>query len=226
MGLSRLIVVNPFRWDEEATTRMATREAVHIVRTMENQTSLGQALGPFQFVVGTTARTRGLRQILWTPRRAAERILQMAEGNRVAILFGPEDRGLTNQDLRFCHLLVRIPTARFGSLNLAQAVLVLCYELHLASKETQQTSPDPPLATAEELERMYADLEEILIRISMVPPEHPEEEMMKVRRFLSRLGLHSREVRMLRGLSRQIRWYGEARAREAVKGRVGEEERS
>ncbi len=225
MGLSRLIVVDPFRWDEEATARMATREALHIVRSVEIRASLEDALAPFGFVVGTTARTGGMRDLLWTPRRAAERILDAGRANRIALLFGPEDRGLTNQDLRFCQLLVRIPTSRFGSLNLAQAVLILCYELHLASNEPHPVPPAPALAKAEELERMYADLQEILVRISMISPEHPESEMMKVRRFLSRLGLLSREVRMIRGLARQIRWYGETRVRDELARRLREKGR-
>jgi len=131
----------------------------------------------------------------------------VSERNRVALLFGPEDRGLTNEDIRHCHILVNIPTAGFSSLNLAQAVMVLCYEVFTASLEGK-TDFVPRLATCNELEQMYRHLKEILVRISYINPENPDYWINGLRRFFNRLPLRAKEVNMIRGMCRQIDWYG------------------
>ncbi len=101
---------------------------------------------------------------------------------------------------------------------------MLCYELHLAATGKPGTTKSPSLATIEEVEQMYGDLQAALIRISMISADHPEAGMMKLRRFLSRAGLLSHEVRMIRGLTRQILWYGEAKAHEALERGLRQEE--
>ncbi len=214
MGLSRLAVVAPAKWDGEAMHRMATREAASLIESMTVYPVLEEALAACGLVIGTTARGGRLRKPLWTPWRAAEHVRRLAPGNEVALLFGPEDRGLTNEELRLCHLLVRIPTAGFSSLNLAQAVLLICYELRRATVP-QPEAPPPPLATVQELERMYAHLQSVLTEISVLATSQPDREMAKVRQFLSRIGLTSREVQMIRGACRQVSWYGDMRAKAA-----------
>jgi tRNA/rRNA methyltransferase len=216
MGVAGLVLVGPLRWDEEAMLRMATREAAHVIRSAEIHESLESALGAFHVVVGTTARSGGLRRPLWTPWRAARRVVELGSQDRVALLFGPEDRGLTNHDIRLCHMLARIPTARFASLNVAQAVMVMCYELHRATLEEEDKAASAPIATVQELERMYSHLQETLIRLSVVPSDHPQTAMLKARQFLSRVGLTHQETQMIRGLCRQIEWYGEMKARDAL----------
>jgi tRNA/rRNA methyltransferase len=113
-------------------------------------------------------------------------------------------------------MLVRIPTDRFASLNVAQAVLVMCYELRKEAAPDMGSAPAARGATVEALERMYAHLEETLLRLCVIPASNPQRGMMKVRRFLSRVRLRSHEVQMIRGLCRQIEWYAEKRARDGV----------
>lgn len=217
MGVSRLIVVDPLRWDEETIIRLATRRAADLIHSLEIHQSLEEALGPFQFVVGTSAREGGLRETYWTPRQAVSEVLALGEGNRVALLFGPEDRGLTNHELRLCHALVRIPTAQLASLNVAQSVMVLCYELHLAAMGPQSPSRYQPLAKVEDLERMYSRLKEILVKIGLMHSRHDDHGMMRVRQFLSRVRLQTGEVQLILGLCRQVEWYAESRAKESLR---------
>lgn len=208
MGLSRLMLVRPENCDLYRVLKMATGSSADIVEEMEYHEDLEEALGPFQHVVGTTARTGSHRPAMADPRRLARELIPIAENNRAAILFGPEDRGLSNEHLRFCQTIVTIPTASFSSLNLAQAVMVVCYELFLAST-APCTENLPRLANRFELEGMYRHLGDVLMKIGFINPQNPEHWMLNVRRFLSRLPLRAREVRIVRGICRQIDWYTE-----------------
>ena len=127
MGFTRLIVVSPKIWDEERIRRLATHAAASVVDTIHRFDSLAEALAPFGHVVGTTARLGGQRSVIKSPERLARSIIPLSKNNAVAILFGAEDRGLTNDDVKHCHQLVNIPTKDFTSLSLAQAVMVICY---------------------------------------------------------------------------------------------------
>ena len=208
MGFSRLVVVEPGIWDEARIRRLATHAAGSVVDEIQRFDTLAEALGPFGHVVGTTARLGGQRSVLKSPERLAENLVSISKNNPVAILFGPEDRGLTNDDLKHCHQLVNIPTAGFTSLNLAQAVMVICYCLSAAQKA------DPPpftprLAKRIELDQMYAELTDALVRIGYVQPENPDYWMVRIRRFFSRLQLRAGEVSIVRGICRQIQWFGD-----------------
>ncbi len=207
MGISQLIVVDPRDCDLTRILKMATHFAADLVEAMEVFEDLATALAPFQYVVGTTARVGRKRPTVSDPRQVAESVISVSQPNRVALLFGPENWGLTNDELMLCDALVTIPTGAFSSLNLAQAVMILCYEVFLASREQARPS-GPRLATRQELEAMYEQLKKTLINISFINPENPDYWMQQVRRFLSRVGLQSRDVRMIRGMCRQIEWYG------------------
>ena len=136
----------------------------------------------------------------------AEKLVPICSNNRVALLFGPEDRGLTNVQLRYCHAVVTIPTSDFSSLNLAQAVLILCYELMMAGdKPTNQFVPR--LATRRELDGMYEHLKETFIKINFINLDNPDYWMQNIRRFFSRIGLRARDVKIIRGICRQLDWY-------------------
>jgi tRNA/rRNA methyltransferase len=206
MGIRRLVVSDPYKCDLTRILKMATHTAEDVVADMEVVDDLEDALSPFQYIVGTTARTGSHRQTVRSPRRLAQDLIPISQKSRVAILFGPEDRGLAARELKYCDALVTIPTADFKSLNLAQAVMVLAYELFLAS--TRESRPFVPrLATSRELEGMYEHLGRILTRIHFINPENPEYWMMSVRRFCSRIGLRAREVKLIRGVCRQMEWY-------------------
>lgn len=209
MGINGLVVVDPQNYDLTKITRMATHAAHVVVEQIAVFDTLESALSPYQYVVGTTARLGGQRQAVTTPPRLAEKLIPISNRNQVAVLFGPEDRGLTNDEIRYCHILVNIPTAEFSSLNLAQAVMVLCYEICNAGIDLDgETGFTPRLATRNELEQMYDQLKEILVRISYINPENPDYWIDGLRRFFNRLPLRAKEVRIIRGVCRQINWYG------------------
>jgi len=207
MGLRRLIVVDPPRCDLTRVCKMATQAALDVVEEMEVFTGLDEALRDFGYVVGTTARLGGQRQVIRDPARLAEMLVPISAENQVAVLFGPEDRGLTNEDLRFCHLVATIPTADFSSLNLAQAVMVVCYELFRCSLETPKEFT-PRLANRFELDAMYAQLKDVLMRICFINPANPDYFMNNLRHFGTRMQLRAKEVQIIRGICRQIDWYG------------------
>lgn len=207
MGLRRLIVVAPENFDMARVRMMATQGGLEIVEAMERQDDLPTALGPFNFVACTTARLGGQRQTIISPADLAQQLIPVSQENRIAVVFGPEDRGLSNEDIRYSHYLVNIPTAEFSSLNLAQAVIVVCYELFKAQRR-EKTPFVPRLANRFELDAMYAQLADVLVRISYINPENPEYWINNLRRFFNRYPLRAKEVAIIRGICRQIDWYG------------------
>ena len=216
MGLTRLIVVDPDLWDDARIRRLATHEAGSVVDRIRRFDSLDEALAPFGHVVGTTARLGGQRPVIRSPEALARSLIPVSRNNPVAILFGPEDRGLTNDDLKRCHQLVNIPTVDFTSLNLAQAVMVVCYCLSTAA----QTGPaefTPRLAKRIELDLMYEELTASLVQIGYMNPENPDYWMIRIRRFFSRRSLRAGETSIIRGICRQIRRYGDKRYTDGLK---------
>ena len=163
------------------------------------------ALEPLNYVVGTTARLGGQRQSVISADRLTPELAPITENNRVGLVFGPEDRGLTNEDLRLCHRLVTIPTAEFSSLNLAQAVMIICYELR-RDRSLESKPFVPRLANRQELDGMYAQLKDVLIKISYIQPDNPDYFMNNLRQFGTRMGLRAKEVSIIRGICRQINW--------------------
>jgi len=216
MGLTRLIVVAAEVWDDARIRRLATHEAGSVVDRIRRFDSLDEALAPFGHVVGTTARLGGQRPVIRSPEVLARSLIPVSKNNPVAILFGPEDRGLTNDDLKHCHQLVNIPTVGFTSLNLAQAVMVVCYCLSTAS-QTAPASFTPRLAKRVELNQMYEELTASLVQIGYMNPENPDYWMFRIRRFFSRLSIRAGETSIIRGICRQIRRYGDKRYNDGLK---------
>ena len=161
----------------------------------------------FSLQVGTTGRADVAGT--WTPRQLAEEARGRVGGGGLAVVFGPESSGLTSLELGLCHALVHVPTdPAQPSLNLAQAVMIVCYEIFLTTRETK-TESLPRLANKLELEGMYDHLKGVLMKIGFIDPQNPEHWMLNIRRFLSRVPLRAREVRVIRGVCRQIDWYTE-----------------
>ncbi|NOY69246.1 MAG: RNA methyltransferase [Deltaproteobacteria bacterium] len=206
MGISDLVVVAPEIFDKGRVKALATHAALDVVENIRLFDTLAKALAPFSYVVGTTARLGDKRQALSTPARLAEKLVPISAANRVAIVFGPEDRGLTNPELSYCHSLVTIPTADFSSLNLAQAVMIISYELFRAGIPAPKEFA-PRLATRFELDPMYGQLTDLLVRISYIQPDNPDHWMHKIRKALSRVSLKAAEVSIIRGICRQVNWY-------------------
>jgi tRNA/rRNA methyltransferase len=206
MGIGQLVVVAPENDDPKPISALATHAATGVVEHMLRFDDLATALAGYHYVVGTTARLGGQRKTVASPEQMAQQLIPITQQNRVALLFGPEDRGLTNAEIRLCHLLVNIPTAAFSSLNLAQSVMVLCYELFKATLGTAKPFT-PRLASRHELDGMYDQVKEILVRINYIQPDNPDYWMNKLRHFFSRLQLRAGEVSIIRGICRQINWY-------------------
>jgi tRNA/rRNA methyltransferase len=207
MGIGRLIVVDPRDCDLTRILKLATHFAADLVEAMEVFEDLETALAPFHYVVGTTARVGSRRPAISDPRKLAQTLIPISQNNPVALVFGPENWGLTNAEVQLCDALTTIPTAEFGSLNVAQAVMILCYEIFLASRDDAPEF-EPRRATRQELEAMYEKLKETLVDIRFISAENPDYWMGHVRRFFSRVGLRARDVKMIRGICRQIAWYG------------------
>jgi tRNA/rRNA methyltransferase len=216
MGLRRLTVVQPENFVEERVRTLATHVAGDVVDAITRHDSLAAALADCQYVVGTTARLGGERQSVVSPPVMARRLVTISQANEVALVFGPEDRGLTNADIRLCHTLVNIPTDAFASLNLAQAVMVMCYEVFTARTDDDGAF-QPRLATRHELDGMYDQLRDILVRISYINPENPHYWMNRLRHFGTRLQLRAREVSIIRGIIRQVDWFARKNYEDGLK---------
>ena len=206
MGVGQLIVVSDEAPDQERMRKTATHHTGHLLDSMQIFPDLGRALASFTWVVGTSARQGRQRRLLTSPRKMVADLLPKLADNRVALVFGPEDRGLTNEDLRFCNMVTCIPTADFSSLNLAQAVAVLCYELYTAALHSQSSgaATGAKLAECRELENMYGQIELTLRKMNFLHDADYAYWMANIRNFLGRVGLRSREVKFLRGFCRQI----------------------
>ena len=207
MGIRQLVIVDPQNFDLSKALKLATHFASDIIEKSKFCPDLKEALSSFNYVVGTTARLGGQRQVVCTPLTLARNLIPISAKNRIAILFGPEDKGLSNEDIRYCHALVNIPTAEFSSLNLAQSVMILCYEIFIAGGEANEEFT-PRMASRHELDGMYDQLKDILVRISYINSENPDYWLNHFRRFFTRLQLRAKEVNIIRGLCRQVDWYG------------------
>lgn len=210
MGITRLVVVRQEPPDQQKMLKMATHHAAHIIENMELHQELAPAIAPYSWVVGTTARHGRQRRSIKTPRQMVGQVLPLLQNNQIALLFGPEDRGLTNDDLKFCNLVTTIPTAAFSSLNLAQAVAIHCYELYYGVLDAQHSGNKefvPKRAEGQELEAMYEHVEQMLHHIGFLKPTDYQYWMRTIRQFLGRVGLRSKEARIIRGFCRQLIWY-------------------
>lgn len=203
MGLSSLYLVSPLIFPHDKAKEMASG-AVDILEQATVVNTLDEAIADCQLVVGTSARPRTIPWPTLSPRELAEKIQQESETNKIAILFGRESSGLTNEELHCCHFHIQIPSnEEYSSLNLAAAVQIIAYELRVANlKQTEITSPnwDYQYATAKELEGFYTHLEQVLVALDFLNPKAPRQLMTRLRRLFSRSRLDVMEVNILRGI--------------------------
>lgn len=222
MGLSDLYLVDPIDFPSTHADARASG-ATDVLRNAHVCKTLDEAIGDVQVVVGASARSRHIPWPLMSPRETAAKTRQSIEaGNKVALVFGREDAGLTNEELQRCTAHVHIPTnPDFSSLNLAAAVQVLAYETRIALLEAQETkeNEDPKacetqggiaskwgtdwdyeLVTREELERFFVHLEQTLIDIEFLDPNNPKQLMARMRRLYQRAVPDQMEVNILRGM--------------------------
>jgi tRNA/rRNA methyltransferase len=205
MGLSRLVLVDPTGHRSSEAYQMAYG-AKEILEGAELAKTLPRAVSKAGLVIGTTVRHhKGYGRLMPLPELVPV-ILSYARRQRVAVVFGSERTGLTNDEIALCQRLVVIPTApNFPSLNLAQAVMVVLYEIWKGLSK-RISFPDRKLAPSRELEYFYQDMEQLLLAIGFVKGRQGRFILADLRRIFGRAGLDSREVRILRGILRQIRW--------------------
>ncbi len=207
-GISQLIVVTEEVFDQERMLKMATHKAAHLIETMQVCRTTAEAAEPFHFIVGTTARQGRHRPQDQTPREVMAEIVPIFAGNRIGLMFGPEDSGLSNEDLDLCQFASTIPTAGFSSLNLAQAVAIHCYELYTAINSRPFAKiPKSDFANSFDLEGMYEHLEEALAEITFIRDTNRIYWMRNIRQFLGRLQLKKKEASMIRGICRKLLWH-------------------
>jgi tRNA/rRNA methyltransferase len=205
MGLSELRLVNPCRTDHLDALKFAV-SARDLLEGAEIFSSLRDAIRDCPFSVATTRRHGKYRQEIFTPEEIAGKVGEAQRGGRVALVFGQEDNGLTTDEVALCRWQATIPTAgEFGSLNLAQAVLIFAYELFRNTGETFPRHGRVP-APAGELETLYDHMESALLHIGFLNPQNPDHIMRSLRRIFARSELDSREVAVLRGMMAQIEW--------------------
>ncbi len=211
MGLTELVLVNPCDFPSDKALYRAV-SAEDLLGSARVVTTLDDAIGDVGLVIGTSARDRRIPWPMLTPHECGVKVNQHAIKNAgVAILFGPESRGLKNEDLHRCQFHVNIPTGKaYTSLNLAMAVQVICYEI-LKAKLDQATAThhapshedsnwDLPFADATAMEHFYVHLERTLTDIKFHDPEVPKQLMTRLRRLFNRIRPDQMEISILRGI--------------------------
>nr|WP_309491395.1 RNA methyltransferase [Trinickia mobilis] len=213
MGFSRLVLVSPrvahVQSDPEAIAMASGADdvlaSVHVVPT------LADALTGVHWSIALTARLREYGPPQLAPRAAAMEACRHAANGDIALVFGNERTGLSNEDVERCSALAHIPAnPAYSSLNLAQAVQVLCYELRMAYLgESGLEAPAPadtggPRASSDEIERMFVHLENALIALAFLDPANPKKLMSRLRRLFARSGLEREEVNIVRGIAKHI----------------------
>jgi tRNA/rRNA methyltransferase len=207
-GLRDLAVVGGGRTESFLARSMAAH-ARDVLKSARRFTTLGEAVADCGLVVGTTCRGGLYREHNRTPRASAPEIAAAAGKARCALVFGPEDHGLSNEDLKHCQRLITIPTApEYASLNLAQAATVCFYEIFIAALD-EPPGEEIHRAPAEDVERLFDKMKKSLLEIGYLDPQNPEHILLAFRRIFGRGGLEEKDVRILIGLFRQIEWYAD-----------------
>lgn len=217
MGLTDLVLVSPRivdGWEE------GERMAVHAGKLLANRrevATLAEAVGDCVAVAGTTARLGLYRQHVRTPREAAADLGKLAATDPVALVFGREDKGLLNEEIGLCTHLIRIPTANaYVSLNLAQAVMVCCYELFVAQGDYEAPTEKSEAAPAAHRIKMMEMWRQMLLLIGFVKPDKIDHMMQGFQRIFTRGALTVDDVHILMGVARQAEWAAKQGKREKV----------
>jgi tRNA/rRNA methyltransferase len=202
MGLSRLIIVDGSSPLHANAYKLASG-AEDILERAEEFLTLREATSAMGYVVGMTSRGRREGSSLLTPETLAKNLISLSQKNSIGLVFGSEKEGLTNEDLSLCQIYVRIPSAEsFPSLNLAQAVMIVCYELFQTSMEIPKQLVQ--LAQAEKLERMFEHMEKTLLHVGFLDSNHPTRIMRALRKLFGRSQMDEREVQILQGIWSQM----------------------
>ena len=213
MGLHNLALVQPEQFPSGIAVGRAV-SAVDILDDAKVYDCLQDAVADCGLVIGASARSRKIPWPMVDPEQCAHKIVKDAQKNKVALVFGREDAGLNNDELQQCHFHVQIPTdANYSSLNLASAVLVICYELHKAGIASQQLPEvaeddfwDREKANGEQVEHFYRHLEKVMTDLDFHDPDNPRQLMQRMRRLFSRIRIDVMEMNILRGILTNIEY--------------------
>jgi tRNA/rRNA methyltransferase len=205
-GAGELAIVGNARTQSFWARAMAVHGHDILIQAHRCET-IREAIAGCNLVVGTTCRAGLYRSHNQSPRELAPAMAAAARSGKVALNFGPEDHGLSNQDLAPCQLLITIPShPDYQSLNVAQAAVICLYEIYLASL-VQVEDPGIQRAAAEQVERLFDLMRSSLLKIGFLDSENPDHMLLAFRRILGRAGLEEKDVRIFTGLFRQIEWY-------------------
>ena len=200
MGLDALYLVNPRQFPHADADARATG-ALDVLEKAQVCDSLAQALRGCVLAVATSARQRGLRHEMKSAREAAGELLSAAAAHPVALVFGNETSGLSNEEASLCQLWAYVPAnAEFSSLNLAAAVQIFAYELRMAvSDGVLPHAPEFEPSTSDQVEQLYRHFEQTMISTGFLDPANPKRLLPRLRRLLARARLEAEEVNILRG---------------------------
>lgn len=205
MGIKHLDLVSPKTYPgAEVTARAAGAD--DILMSSKVHESLSDAVINSSLVLATSARDRSINWPVLSPQQAAAKIISTArQGAKVALVFGRENSGLSNQELELCNAMIQIPTnPDYSSLNLASAVQILCYELRKAlindDEEKQQSGETVALATNEQMNMLYEHLQAFMTEIGFFDPEKPRLLMRRLKRLFNRAQIDENEYNILRGI--------------------------
>lgn len=206
MCLDEMVLVDPIAEFPSGKTWARAAGAVDVLDKIRIVKTLDEAIADCHWVVGASARLRAIPWPLLDARECAQRSVQESQKNKVALVFGRESSGLTNEELEKCHHLVHIPAnTEYSSLNIAAAVQVLAYEVHVAHLQQEGKSEikqdnDYPRINAQELEGLYEHFEQALQALEFYDPENPRQLMRRLRRLFNRVELDRMELNILRGI--------------------------
>ncbi len=203
MGILDLALVEPKEFPSDVAT-FRSKAAKDILEKASVHTSLEEAISECELVVGTSARGRTVPWPVLSPREAAEEMHKSSLNGKVAIVFGREDRGLTNEELGLCNFHVHIPSdPEYSSLNLSQAVQILAYEIRLSYLQDRHVNKeywDVELANNEQTERLINHMDELMQEVDFYDVENPRKLLVRVRRFFKRSKIDVMEANIFRGL--------------------------
>lgn len=213
MGLSRLVLVEPKEFPAEKAVWRAAG-ALDVLDAAKVVSSVDEAIADCGLVVGTSARGRRIPWPLMTPRECGERVCAEASQHKVAILFGREDRGLTNEELQKCNYHVHIPSnPDYSSLNIGAAIQVIAYEIRMSILTAEKGEPihfdewDMPPAKHEALEHYYTHLEDTLEKLGFLDVDNPRQTVTRLRRLFNRTRIDEMELNIMRGMLTSIQNY-------------------
>lgn len=209
MELSNLCLVNPVIKPDSQSISLAAG-ASDIIKNAAIFSSLEEAIADCSLVIGTSARPRTLQWPNLTPKECGNKIIHEAINAQVALVFGRERVGLTNNELQKCHYHVGIPAnPEYSSLNLAMSVQVLCYEIRMSMLSLQAQQTELNMTTTEypkdiDIERFYQHLEQTLLQTGFINANHPGKIMGRLRRLFTRTRIDQQELNILRGILTSI----------------------